>query len=136
MCLETFKPELRSILKPLLPLPSSETTKFLGNTAGTLIKLFYAFLWQEGYVTNPIVFNPAFNELGSTLLPLLNKLSCELTSYSYSYPGFYQGEDFYPGQQGCRWNPHSKWHLQGSIGIVDWVFLADEIHRLLSLIQS
>ena len=40
-----------------------------------------------------------------------------------------------PGQETCSWDPHAKWHLQSAVALLDFIFLADDIHKLLALHQ-
>ena len=44
--MEVYLPEIHNATTHMLPLPAEEHSKLLRNTLGTLVKLFYAFLWQ------------------------------------------------------------------------------------------
>lgn len=82
---------------------------------------------------NDFFLRPDVNEIGAALLPIVNVLATQLTTFEYSTNTFQTGVDFYPGQDGCSsWDPHSKWHLETGIALVDFVFLSDELYRLLS----
>ena len=66
------------------------------------------------------------------LLPVLNAAASDLTTFKYSSPTFQKGLNKYPGENWCNpLIPHAKWHLESSIALVDFVFLADEIHRII-----
>lgn len=45
---------------------------------------------------------------------------------------FQDGKELYPGDTWCQLQQaHSKWHAQAAVGLLDLVYLADEIDRLL-----
>ena len=44
--MEHYLPEIQKATAHMRPLPDEEISKLTGNTIGTLMKLFYAFLWQ------------------------------------------------------------------------------------------
>ena len=82
---------------------------------------------------NGFFLRPDVNEVGAALLPIVNVLATQLTTFQYSSNDFQTGVGFYPGEEGCSpWDPHSKWHLETGIALVDFVFLSDELYRLLS----
>jgi hypothetical protein len=41
-----YLPEIQKATAHMRPLPDDEKSKLTGNVVGTLMKLFYAFLWQ------------------------------------------------------------------------------------------
>ena len=61
-------------------------------------------------------------------------MATKLTTFEYYDKEYQHGNNFYPGEEYCNdWNPHTRWHLETAIGLPDFVFLADEIHRLIDL---
>ena len=71
-------------------------------------------------------------QLGTIILPYWNDAATALTSFSYSDPSFQHGLNMYPGEEWCNpIIPHAKWHVQAGIALVDFVFLADEINRII-----
>ena len=98
------------------------------------------FILQEQVLTPdtaPFVINPKVDELGSFLLPLLNNfVSTDIETFKYSDPDFVKGNNFYPGLENCKWDPHAKWHLQTSIALTDFIFLSDQMHQLFVKHQS
>ena len=111
-----------------------EHTRFIGNFLSSLIKLIYAFLWQEQRLTdNDIFLDPEVNGRGWELLPAVNAFANALNSFDYADAAFQEGTDIYPGDVWCNpvW-PHAKWHLESAIGLLDLTYTGDEIHRLLS----
>ena len=83
---------------------------------------------------NDFFLDPKVNEIGAALLPIVNVLATQLTTFEYSSNTFVTGDGFYPGQHDCSaWDPHSKWHLETGVALVDFVFLSDEMYRLLNI---
>ena len=71
-------------------------------------------------------------QLGALLLPFWNSAVTGLTTFSYSDPSFQPGANMYPGEEWCNpVIPHAKWHVETGIALVDYVFLADEINRII-----
>ena len=76
---------------------------------------------------------PLLNKLGATLLPIINDIATSMNTFVYFDKDYEHGIHFYPGEITCNdWNPHTRWHLETAIGLPDFVFLADEMHRLIS----
>ena len=67
------------------------------------------------------------------LVPLVNQLATSFTTFPHGNLKFQSGENMYPGQEKCASrSSHALFHLQSSIAMLDFVFLADEIHRLIN----
>lgn len=65
-----------------LNLTTQEKLELDGNFASTLIKLLYAFVWQEWVVSDdPIILDPDINSGGAALLPVLNAYANSLNNY-------------------------------------------------------
>ena len=79
--INSFLPELRNATSEL-HLELDQKTSLLKNMAGTLVKLIYAFVWQEDTFTfGDVIFSHEVNTLGSILLPLINDFGNSLTSW-------------------------------------------------------
>ena len=75
----TFLPELVAITD-LHPLTTLEKAELLENTLGTVMKLLFAFVWQEAVIDfNGINEIPAVNEAGAAFLPQFNLFANNLT---------------------------------------------------------
>ena len=75
----TFLPELVAITD-LHPLTTLEKAELLENTLGTVMKLLFAFLWQEAVIDlNGLNEIPAVNEAGAAFLPEFNMFANNLT---------------------------------------------------------
>jgi len=105
-----------------------------GNLYSTLIKLVYAFLWQEEVLTqDDFWLQPTTNAIGTLVLPLVNGLANQLNNFTYSDAVMQTGINMYPGETWCNpVIPHAKWHVETSIALTDFVFLSDELYRILS----
>ena len=75
----TFLPELVAITD-LHPLTTLQKAELLENTIGTVMKLLFAFVWQEAVIDlNGLNEIPAVNEAGAAFLPEFNMLANNLT---------------------------------------------------------
>merc|ERR1712241_110886 len=131
-CVQEFLPEVRTATANF-NLPQEEFLMLEGNTFSTLIKLIYAFLWQEEVLTqDDFWLQPSTNEIGTYVLPLVNGLANQLNNFTYSDAVMQTGINLYPGETWCNpVIPHAKWHVETSIALTDFVFLSDEMFRLL-----
>ena len=73
-----------------------------------------------------------FLKVGARLLPFVNNLASAMNAFKYSNMSFEMGIDMFPGQERCdNVSSHSIWHHEEAIALVDLVFLADELDRLI-----
>jgi len=104
---------------------------------GTLIKLLYAFVWQERVFPNPFFLKPGVNELGATLMPVVNSLANTITGFKHYDAEIQASKNIYPGDTFCRVNQsHSKWHEQSANGLLDLVYMADKIKGVIKASKS
>lgn len=139
-CIGEFLPELR-LATANFNLPQEEFLRLEGNTYSTLIKLLYAFLWQEEALAgadNEIWFQPLTNQIGTIVLPLVNNLANALNNFTYTDAVDMQaGHNMYPGESWCNpVIPHAKWHVETAIALTDFVFHSDEMFRILGQYNS
>ena len=55
------------------------------------LKLLYAFVWQEEFLEDPIVYDPTLNSLGAKIIPVVNRFANELNSFVYWEQDFQVG---------------------------------------------
>ncbi|XP_059085901.1 uncharacterized protein LOC131882685 [Tigriopus californicus] len=129
---EHYLPEMRA-LTATLNLTTEEKLVVQGNFESALIKLLYAFVWQEWAIgENPIIYDPAINEQGADLIPVINAFANSLNTFPIYDQDVQDGVNSYPGDEWCNdYSPHAKWHLQAANGLMDLVFLGDDLHKLL-----
>jgi hypothetical protein len=54
-----------------------------GNVASTLVKLLYAFVWQEQIFDIPFILDEAANIQGAELIPTINEFANRFNSYTF-----------------------------------------------------
>ena len=123
--LETYLPSLQEITDRY-QLSVLEKAELLENMVGTVMKLLFAFLWQEGFIdTNGINEIPEVNEAGAAFLPQFNMFANNLTLWDLNVQDVQLGGG-YPGSVGCNAViPHAKWHLQTAASLSDMTRLVD-----------
>jgi len=104
------------------------------DTLATLMKLIYAFLWQEYVLTGSDIFlDPEVNVLGAAFMSTVNSLANYLNSFPVLSDPLQSGYGVYPGDTWCNpQEPHSKWHVESANGLMDLMMLADSVFRLTS----
>ncbi|GMI11245.1 hypothetical protein TrVE_jg2967 [Triparma verrucosa] len=103
----------------------------LKHGLGVLLKIGYAMFWQEELFVGPWLTSTHANEIGAFLQPFVNVLADKMTGYEHP-PMVRTGHDIYPNCKVCRrQEPHSKWHEQSSVGMIDLVYLTDDVDILL-----
>ena len=108
-----------------------EKADLLENSAGTVSKLLYAFIWQEEvFDLGGANLSPEANAFEAALLPHVNELGNNLTSWSLHVLDIQAGGG-YPGSGWCNdIVPHVKWHLETAAALADVARLADMVYRL------
>merc|ERR1719244_1772782 len=126
-----YLPEIRAATEDI-SLGLLEKAQFQLDTVGTLIKLIYAFLWQEYVLTDADIFlDPEVNKFGAQFLKTVNQLADLMTSFPLLDPALQTGIGLYPGEEWCNpKEPHSKWHIESANGLMDLMLLADETYRI------
>ena len=78
--LETYLPLLQEEVTGRYQLTVLEKAELVENTVGTVSKLLFAFLWQEGFIdTNGVNEIPEVNEAGAAFLPKFNMFFNNMT---------------------------------------------------------
>jgi len=93
-----------------------------------VLKLLWAFTWQEGIFKYPFLYNAEWNVFGALLIPSVNHLANRLTGFHHADASYQESEAVYPGHEWCRVKhtaPHSKWHECAANGLMDLGYLAD-----------
>ena len=128
----SYLPEMRNATADI-KLTLVQRTQFIKNMLATTIKLLYSFLWQEQVLTsNSMFLDPSVNEKGWEMLPLVNQFANTYNTFEYYDLDYQNGINIYPGEEWC--NPvfaHAKWHLESSLGLLDLVYLGDEMLGIL-----
>lgn len=101
-----------------------------------LLRQLYSFLWQESIISIPEIIqaNPFVNTVGYALVPVFTAIGNLLTGYDRSNDIALQTSfKVYPGSFLCNKKiPHCKWHEMSANFLVDVMFGADDINRVVS----
>jgi hypothetical protein len=128
--LKDYLPELRNATSAI-KLSSLEKMSLGLKGTGTVMKLVYAFCWQENTFTAPILKKPGVGVLGAELMPSINTAANMLTGFLHTDKNAQSCTNVYPGDAECRvGTPHAKWHEMSANGLTDLAFLADAIHQI------
>ena len=65
-----------------------ERLRLQGNLFSAVIKLLYAFLWQESTFDFPLLLNPAVNAIGAELIPSVNAFANRLNDFTFYEQNF------------------------------------------------
>jgi len=107
-----------------IKLSQLQKAQLLSKLAGTIVKLGYAFAWQEWVFPSPWLLRPGVNALGAELLPSVNRIADFLTGFPRTDPAMIHSKNVYPGDERCRkQQPHSKWHEESANGLLDLMYL-------------
>jgi len=97
-----------------------------------IIKIGYAFLYQEIYVSVPFLYNPITMNIGAYLMPLINGLASRISGFPQTDQNVVDAKGLYPGDNICRaYSPHAVWHEEAGNGFLEMMFLADTIYGVL-----
>jgi hypothetical protein len=100
---------------------------------GMIIKILYAFLWQEHFVPITMVYkHDLLISIGGALLPDVNAFANSLSGFPQTDSAVNDSFGVYPGDTHCRhYSPHAIWHEESANGLLEIVFLTDAINGIL-----
>ena len=100
---------------------------------GMLIKIGWAFVWQEFFIPLGFLYNPIFNNLGAMATPDINEFAAHISNVPQTDINVNKSQNVYPGDSQCRgYSPHALWHEESANGLLEIVFLGDFMHKILS----
>eukprot|EP00004_Rigifila_ramosa_P010527 TRINITY_DN223_c0_g1_i6.p1 TRINITY_DN223_c0_g1~~TRINITY_DN223_c0_g1_i6.p1 ORF type:complete len:699 (+),score=160.98 TRINITY_DN223_c0_g1_i6:88-2097(+) len=132
--LERFEPAIQQAfadqgVDPPLPVAAD----LMARGGGTIIKMLYAFLWQEQLIPGPWLRDEEANVRGAEVMPDVNALGNSVSGYIHTDPDIQNCISVYPGDGLCRQQqPHSKWHEQSGNALVDLMWLTDDMDRVIA----
>jgi len=106
---------------------------------GTVMKLLWAFVWQEQTFLYSFIFDPTWNYIGNLLTPPLFSLANNLTQFPHDDMDYQKQKDVYPGQAHCNIKaaaPHAKWHDISATGLMDMAFMSDYVRTVIDVAQA
>ena len=69
---------------------------------GTLIKMMYAFLWQEEIIPWFGIKDASLNRFGGEAMPYVNALGNALSGFAHYDDNVQKAQNVYPGDTQCR----------------------------------
>lgn len=131
-----YLPELKKSVGHV-SLSLSDKKSLFNKLIGMLMKILYAFLWQEFFIPLPELYHPIPNKLGAWFMPYWNGISTKLSGFAQTDEAVVNSQNVYPGDSQCRGtSPHALWHEESANGLLEIVFLADYINHLLTKSSS
>jgi len=134
---KTYVENVRGAIDFQLTLPEKEA--LLPIFLGTVMKLLWAFVWQEQAFVYSFEFNAAWNVLGNQVTPALFSLANKLTKFPHDDLDFQKAKAIYPGQASCNIKasaPHAKWHEISATGLMDLAFMSDAVRTAIDIAQA
>ena len=129
--LNLYLPELHNATKNIT-IPHESQRELVFKFLGVLIKIGWAFVWQEHFVPLPFLYNLKFLPLGAYLTPDINDYSARISGFPQTDEAVNTSENVYPGEWYCKnWSPHSLWHEESANGLLELVFLSDFVNKIL-----
>ena len=131
--IDDYFPELREATKDI-EVAHSDKQSLINKFFGMLMKLIYAFLWQEHFIPMPSVYkHQSAIRLGAWLLPHWNALSTSISGFAQTDKDVVSAKNVYPGDSYCQgYSPHAIWHEESANGLLELVFMADAVNGVLS----
>ena len=129
---ESHLPEVRAVLEPI-DIPVSDRLRIFKKSLTPIIKLVYAFIWQEqAFPFGDVIYTTPVNAGGFAKMPAVHKTANKFAKFKYYNLPLQAALGVYPGEKRCgETNPHSKWHVGSAAGVLDLFYLADEIYGVL-----
>jgi len=129
--LTKIQPAIRAALGGV-KLSSADEEDLRDGLIGTVIKLLWAFTWQEEVFQYSALYTETWNTIGSHLTPTVNAIANKITGFTHPDESLQQDHKVYPGQSKCSVNktaPHAKWHTQSANALFDLAYLCDKVNK-------
>lgn len=112
-------------------IPYTERIYILTGLAGFLIKIGYAFAFQEQFLKIPGFQDPITIWLGGHFVPAVFGIADNISKFPQTDAAVNESKNVYPGQTHCKYDQgHSIWHEASANGLLDLVFLCDYVNSL------
>jgi len=100
---------------------------------GMIIKIIYAFCYQEIFVHIGFLYQDIPMKVNSFLMPYINGLASKISGFPQTDEDMNSSKNMYPGDDHCRsYSPHAVWHEEAANGFLEIIMLADAINGVLS----
>ena len=126
-----YMPELHNATKNI-SIPHEDQKELVFRFIGVLIKIGWAFVWQEDFVPLPFLYNEFALPIGAKLTPDINDYSARISKFPQTDKNVNTSHNVYPGDWFCRnYSPHALWHEESANGLLELVFLSDFVNKIL-----
>ena len=126
--MKEYLPELHKQTKHLT-ISDHEKETIFEKFVGCLMKLLFAFLYQEHSVPVPELWGPMGLRLAAYIMPYFNKIADDISKFPEADSHVKQSKNVYPGDDYCRtYQAHSIWHEESASGLLELIFVADYIN--------
>ena len=96
-----------------------------------LIKILWAFVWQEFFIPLPFLYTTIPLGIGAYCTEAINAFASNLSGFPQTDKAVVEGKNLYPGQAMCRQtSAHSLWHEESANGFLEIALIADTMHKL------
>lgn len=114
-----------------LHIPFSERAKVGGMFAGFIVKIVFAFLYQEQFVKLPGFKTDFMIALGGENIATITGIANMLTGFPQTDLDVNTSHNVYPGSKWCNvHSSHSIWHEASANGLLDLVFITNHINTI------
>jgi hypothetical protein len=113
--------------------PLAKKVLLVKRFAGVLVKIGWAFLWQEQFSPLPKwIYSNLLMEWAVSATPAVNRWASELSGMPETDGDVISGHHVYPGSEYCNiHSPHALWHQQSANGFLDFVMMSDYVVGLI-----
>ena len=128
-----YLPELKDAVKDVT-VSSEDRETLIYMFVGMLMKIGYAFLWQEFFIPLPELYHAIPNRVGAAFMPYWNDMSAKISGIPQTDEAVNQAKrGVYPGDTQCRGtSPHALWHEESANGLLEIAFTADFAYQILN----
>jgi len=131
----TYEPDAEKLVKTY-SISTADSIEVFKKFIGTLIKLIWAFSWQEEFFPflAPVYNHPFVMKLLVDLTPKINAFASKLNGFPQTDAHMASGKNIYPGSGFCDYDsPHALWHEQSANGFVELMLWADYFYGVIKL---
>ena len=128
----SYMPAFKEAIKGL-KLSFEEKEDIVFKFVGMILKIGYAFLYQEIYVHVPFLYKTIPMAVNAELMPFINGVASRISQFPQTDKNVTSSKGVYPGDDKCRpYSPHAVWHEESANGFLEIVLLSDVINGILN----
>lgn len=126
-----YLPELQTAIANV-KLTHEDSKHIAYRFIGMIMKILYAFLWQEFFIPLTWLYNDVGVGLGAKFMLDWNDLANRISGTPQTDDNVTTATNVYPGDSKCRGDSaHALWHEESANGLLEIVFLADFVNSVL-----